>query len=65
MFVFGKTGTKAPYAISILTLFKLSETLENKVVKKCASLYSNNYIVSVELVQKTSMLFLFFDATYN
>jgi len=65
MFVFGKTGTKAPYAISILTLFKLSETLENKVVKKCAPLHSNNYIVSVELVQKTSMLFLFFDATYN
>jgi len=65
MFVFGKTGTKAPYAISILTLFKLSETLENKVVKRGVPLNSNNYIISVELVQKTSMFFFFFDATYN
>ena len=64
LFVYGKVGTKAPYAISILTLFKLTETLENLLVKTV--LRSNkNFIFSIELVQKNIMCFLFLDATYN
>jgi len=64
LFVYGKVGTKAPYAISILTLFKLTETLENLLVKT-VSRSNKNFVFSIELVQKNIMCFLFLDATYN
>ena len=64
LFVYGKVGTKAPYAISLLTLFKLTETLENLLVKT-VSRSNKNFVFSIELVQKNIMCFLFLDATYN
>jgi len=51
MFVYGKVGTKAPYAISVLTLFKLTEILENKFSKEVQKT-NKNFLLSIELIQK-------------
>jgi heme/copper-type cytochrome/quinol oxidase subunit 2 len=51
MFVYGKVGTKAPYAISVLTLFKLTEILENKFSKEVPKT-NKNFLLSIELIQK-------------
>jgi hypothetical protein len=64
MFVYGKKGSKAPYAINILTLFKLSEIFENLIAKKLT--FSNkNFFIRVKFLQKNLLGFLFMDATYN
>lgn len=64
MFVYGKTGSKAPYAISILTLFKLSEIFENLIAKKL-SISNKNFFIRIKFLQKNLLSFLFMDATYN
>jgi hypothetical protein len=51
MFVYGKKGSKAPYAINILTLFKLSEIFENLIAKKLT--FSNkNFFIRVKFYKK-------------
>jgi hypothetical protein len=65
MFVYGKAGSKAPYSINVLTLFKLSETLENLFAKNLKT-SNKNFFVRIEFVQKGSFFsVLFMDATNN
>jgi len=64
MFVYGKSGSKAPYSISILTLFKLSEIFENLIAKKLA-VSNKNFFIRIKFLQKNLLSFLFMDATYN
>jgi heme/copper-type cytochrome/quinol oxidase subunit 2 len=64
MFVYGKAGEKAPYSINVLTLFKLSETLENLFAKNLKA-SNKNFFVRIEFVQKGMLSFLFMDATNN
>jgi len=64
MFVYGKAGSKAPYSINVLTLFKLSETLENLFAKNLKT-SNKNFFVRIEFVQKGMLSVLFMDATNN
>jgi cytochrome c oxidase subunit 1 len=61
MFVYGKVSSKYPYSVNILTLFKLSETLENifsKLVK------NDFFLIRVKLVKKTMFFLFILDRTF-
>jgi len=64
MFVYGKAGLKAPYAVNVLTLFKLTETLEN-IFSQGIAKSNNNFLVRVKLVKKNILFVVLLDATYN
>jgi hypothetical protein len=66
MLVYGKVGTKAPFAVKILTLFKLNEVIEASFVKELIkSNRSKSFKINVNLVQKNILFCLFADATSN
>jgi hypothetical protein len=61
MFVYGKVSSKYPYSVNILTLFKLSETLENifsKLVK------NDFFLIRIKLVKKTMFFLFILDRTF-